>query len=176
MSNRVHYLVRKNFGIATDENGQQTKTFIDDTVVCVVEPGNGLPDADHIILTGEPNLSNPIVLNNSVVDNIDATDIEDAYEEMEDGIVNDAAAVFKTNKKDSLAAFVSSNILRAMAPEKYADSGLIAAIKIGVFEKGDLLDTELKIRDYHIDVLVDLDIKRSAKIKKFDDTKKAKNG
>ncbi len=63
--------------------------------------------------------------------------------------------------------FVSSFQLRIMAPEKYASQGMLAEFDIRAFSIGDALDTAEKVKDYHIELLFDLDTKRNAKIVEY---------
>lgn len=99
-----------------------------------------------------------------IIENTDLKEVKNKWKEIDKGIEDDAYPVFKTRNRESMLAFVDSFQLRIMAPEKYASSGLLAEFNIGSFSVGDPLDTPEKVKEYYIELLVDLDTKRNQKI------------
>ena len=104
------------------------------------------------------------VVNGVVVANQAVQELKAEYKSMDDGVVLDAAPVFKTTNRESMLAFVDSYQLRIMVPEYFVSMGLLAEVTIGSFQVGDVLDTAEKVKDYHALILVDLDTKRNTRI------------
>lgn len=97
--------------------------------------------------------------------NLAIAELKAEYKQMDDGIVLDAAPIFKTTNRESMLAFVDSFQLRIMLPEPFV--GERAQIEIGEFLVGDILDTPDKVKDYYGKILLDLDEKRNLRISEY---------
>ncbi len=106
-----------------------------------------------------------------IVENDNLVQLHVAYKLMDDGVTKKGAEIIGTNSKESMFAFIDSYQTRILAPEKYTTFGLKSELTIGEFVKGDALNTEAKIKDYYLEVLVMLDKDRMEKIKTYLDKK-----
>jgi len=107
----------------------------------------------------------------TVIESNEPKQLAEAYVDMDEGIVADAAAIFGTSNRESLLAFVDDFQMRIMSPHLFLADEEFAQLNTASYGEGEPLDTVEKIKGYYEEVLYDLLQKRRAKMGTYVATK-----
>lgn len=108
----------------------------------------------------------------SIIEDVKPKALKDAYKEMDDGIMQDGAAVFNSTSRTTMLASIDDFQLHVMAPELFTNDGEKTVIVTASFPSVKTpLNSEVDIKTYYSEVLYELLKKRRVKVKKYLDKK-----